>query len=349
MMMTQVRDDLHACRRCPVARRRISGGSHAFVRFACLAGRGPAQPHRGVADVHLQRRGRNAGRLASRALGQQGRRWRGAGIDRGHGRVAGRAHLAGGYGAVERCAGRGVGAHRRVHRGAGRRSWRAARARGAQGIDRRAMAGRQAARHGCGRLAAACAERIAVRRGPSAAARDGRSRHHRRDRGVPRRGGTRSRRRLPRRRSACRPRLPVARVPVAADEPARGQPGRRCGRPRASRARGRACGARGVARAFAPVRARVGDGLGRRGLGRGCLRPARAVAARGRRRLDRLFQWRSGAACTDSAGARLPGAVRGAHPSRGRNRDRCRRPDHRCASGRCGDRERRGRSRAACA
>ena len=91
----------------------------------------------------------------------------------------------------------------------------------------------------------------------------------------------------------------------------------------------------------AAVRARVGHRLGRRRLGHRRVRRSRAPAGRGRRRPDRLFVGRQRVAPAHPGRARLSGAVRRAHPPRGRHPDRRGRPHHRRAPGRRHHHERR--------
>ena len=113
-----------------------SGSAAADVHAAAAAGAGAAQPRRRVADGHVLRGRRNAGRLPSRAPGRAGARWRRAGDDRDDLRVGRRADHARVRRHVQRFARCGLEADRFLCPCARRvRDRGADRALGAEGID----------------------------------------------------------------------------------------------------------------------------------------------------------------------------------------------------------------------
>ena len=240
-------------------------------------------------------------RLAPRAPGQPRRRRREPGHGRGDGGRARGSHLPRRQRPVVGRARRGVRAHRGVHprAGCGRRD--PARARGTQGVDARAVGPRgpgRADRAGrARRLADRRAERARVSRRRSRAPRAHRIRARRRRRHVRARRALRARRRLPRDRAPHGARLPAARVPLAAVEPARRRVRRRLRRPHATAAARHRGGARGVARGVAAVRAHLGDRLGRRRLDD--------------RRLGRVLAPAQGASASTWSTARAAASCRG--------------------------------------
>ena len=138
--------------------------SHVAPLLAARAAlRHLSQPHLRLADVPVLLRRRHAERMAFRAPGQPRRRRRGAGVRRGERRHARGPHHAVGRGHLVGSARARMGAGRRIHPRAGRGAGDPDRARGPQGLVQQAVAGRQAAGQGRGRVEDARAERGRVR------------------------------------------------------------------------------------------------------------------------------------------------------------------------------------------
>ena len=177
---------------------------------------------------------------------------------------------------------------------------------------------RRAAGPGTGRTARPRGGWVGMRRAVGRAARRRRARPTRSlgGRAAAARGGVRplgrasGASRVRRDRAPCGARVPAARVPLAAREPQgrrlRGLSGEQAALP----ARGRRGRSRRLALRTPAWRSRLGDRLGRGGLGpRPDARPRRG-APTARRRLDRRVGRRPLAAPVGSGGARIPGAAR---------------------------------------
>ena len=162
-----------------------------------------------------------------------------------------------------------------------------------------------------------------------------------------RRRPPRARRRLRRRRDPRRPRLPAARVPLAALQPPHRRIRRQLRKPRPPAPRDRL-----AVRGDWPAKRRRSSSASPPPTGPTeagtSTSPSRWPAPQAaRRRPDRLLLRRQRRRREDSHRPRLPGALRRTHPPRSRNRHRAVGHDHRTRAGRPDHAHRPGRPRAA--